>query len=237
VAARSPTQPHSYWGAGFASSAQLPNVAGSPLQRATLEDGDTAFIPSAGLLYVCTDATLGAAVWSAQAPDDATRVLHTPGLTTFRNVFPPGQGPQPVTIGTTVGLHYAADADLVYGYSKIQTSYVSDASFHVHWTKNVNTDQSGRVVRWLINYTVFNGSSQDVNVAPTGTLTLDSTYTDAGTTTRIVRRSPSAPAPGFIAGYYVSFSVGFDAANTTLDGRPTLVSCDILTRNTINLGN
>lgn len=63
MATRSPTEHHAYWGNTFATYADLPNVAGATIQSATLEDGDTAFIPATDLLYVCTDSTLGAAVW------------------------------------------------------------------------------------------------------------------------------------------------------------------------------
>lgn len=64
MATRSPTPFHSYHGNGFASAADLPNVATSPAQTADLEVGDTAYVPSTQSLYVCIDATLGAAVWS-----------------------------------------------------------------------------------------------------------------------------------------------------------------------------
>jgi hypothetical protein len=65
MATRSPTPFHNYWGNGFAAYADLPNVAGATIQSPTLEVGDTAFVSSASTLYVCIDATLGAAVWSA----------------------------------------------------------------------------------------------------------------------------------------------------------------------------
>jgi hypothetical protein len=65
MATRSPTPTHGYWGNAFALSADLPNIAGATIQSPTLEVGDTAFVPSASTLYVCIDATPGAAVWSA----------------------------------------------------------------------------------------------------------------------------------------------------------------------------
>jgi hypothetical protein len=172
---------------------------------------------------------------------NATRIIHTPGATPSKSTVIPGQGPEPVTFGSPVpdlvGLHYRRDDDLLYGYSKIQTSYVSDASFHVHWTKNDDVSQPpGATVRWVITYKVYNGGSQDVSGPATGTLLLDDTYDDAGTTSRIVYRTANAPAAGFVAGWYVGFSVGFDPAFTTLTDLPVIISCDILTRNTINLG-
>jgi hypothetical protein len=61
MATRSPTAAHAYWGV-FATTADLPNVAASPTQKGTLEAGDQAYVTGSGL-YVCTTATLGAAVW------------------------------------------------------------------------------------------------------------------------------------------------------------------------------
>ncbi len=62
---RSPTPVHNYWGNTFAAYAQLPNVAGATIQTANVEVGDTAYVPSDDMMYFCTVATLGAAVWSA----------------------------------------------------------------------------------------------------------------------------------------------------------------------------
>lgn len=169
--------------------------------------------------------------------DAASRIIHTPGITPSASTMVPGLGPEPVVLGTLIGLHYKRDSDLVYSYSKIQTSYLSDASFHVHWTKNVDTNQAGATVRWRLRYTVFDGTSQDVTAGPTGTIIWDDTYDDAGTTSRVVYRTPNAAATGFVAGYYVGMELGFVAANTTLSDRPVVISCDILARQSINVGN
>ena len=64
MATRSPIAFHAYWGI-FATYGDLPNVAGSPTQSATLEVGDQAYVIADAMLYFCIDATLGAAVWSA----------------------------------------------------------------------------------------------------------------------------------------------------------------------------
>jgi hypothetical protein len=66
MATRSPTTTHPYWGT-FATTAALPNVAGSPTQKGTLEAGDQAYVTGSGL-YLCTDSTLGAAAWIVAAP-------------------------------------------------------------------------------------------------------------------------------------------------------------------------
>ena len=50
-----------------ATSASLPNVAGSPTQSSYLQVGDECYVSGDGELYVCVVATLGAAAWRAQA--------------------------------------------------------------------------------------------------------------------------------------------------------------------------
>lgn len=165
-----------------------------------------------------------------------SRVIHTPAITPTRLATKPNEGPEPIFIGTTPALHYTGDNEKAYAYAKIQSSYSSGASFHVHWTKNVDTDQSGATVRWVLNYTVFNGTSQDIS-SSTGQIIWDDVYEDSGTTSRIVYRTENQLATGFVSNYYVSLELGFDPANTTLSGRPVVISCDILSRNLINLGN
>lgn len=216
--------------AGPGSGSQIATVEGIQTRPVT------AAAPAVGdLLY------WDGSIWTYYAVGDinnATRIIHTPGVTPTSATFVPGLAPEVVKYGTTLALHYKKNNDKVYGYAKIPTSYVSDASFHIHWTKFNDGNESGRSVRWVVNYTVFDGTSQNIAVAPTGTLNLNDTYDDASTdTTRIVYRTPNVAAAGFTAGYYVSFEVGFDPAFTTLTDRPVIISCDILSRQTINLGN
>lgn len=71
---------HSYWGA-FASAAQLPNALGATLQSAKVQVGDTAYLSSAAELYVCTAATVGAAVWATAHAPGGDRVLWRPAGT------------------------------------------------------------------------------------------------------------------------------------------------------------
>ena len=47
----------------FSATNQLPNVAGADVQTSEVQAGDLAAV--AGALYICTTATLGAAVWAA----------------------------------------------------------------------------------------------------------------------------------------------------------------------------
>lgn len=72
MATRSPTAFHGYWGNAYVTPADLPNVAASPTQSATLEVGDTAYVTGTQSLYFCIDATLGAAVWSPMSGSGLT---------------------------------------------------------------------------------------------------------------------------------------------------------------------
>lgn len=67
MALRSGNNSVSYWGryATAAGATGLPNTAGATVQTAFLETGDIAFVTGTGVLYVCTTATVGAAVWAA----------------------------------------------------------------------------------------------------------------------------------------------------------------------------
>lgn len=215
-------------GPGIGSqAATVLGLDGRPLDSAAPNIGDL-------LIWDGTKWTYQAA--GSFASGTATRILHTFVIGPERGSSIPGHGADPVVYGTTMGLHFQKDDDLIYTVNKIQTSYVSDPSFHVHWTKSSDTNQSGRTVRWVLNYTVFNGNSHNINVAPTGTAIWNSTYNDAGTTNRIVYRTINVAAVGFVAGSYVSVALGFDPAGTTLTNRPVVISVDMLTRNTINEG-
>lgn len=72
MALRSPTPFHNFWGANFASAADLPNVSGSGTQNGNLEAGDFAYVPVDSTYYICTSATLGAATWVAVTTGAAT---------------------------------------------------------------------------------------------------------------------------------------------------------------------
>jgi hypothetical protein len=102
VATRSPTSYHASWG-DFATTALLPNVAGSPTQSATLEHGDTAAIAGSSALYMCVVPTLGAAIWRRQR-----RFIPCPWNQSDLGVVVPGSGTinggALATVSTATGL-------------------------------------------------------------------------------------------------------------------------------------
>lgn len=176
------------------------------------------------------------ALLNRAADINATRLIHAPTLTPGSGSSAPGQGPTPIVLGGSVlGLNYATVTDASYRVFKINPAYVGDASFHIHWTKSANPSEAGRVVRWRIRYTVFDGSSEDVGAVAAQELLFDDTYEDASTdATRIVHRTANVSAAGFMAGYYVGIRIDYVAANTTLLSSPVLVSADLLATELIN---
>jgi hypothetical protein len=144
--------------------------------------------------------------------------------------------PTPTVNGSLVSLSFVLNSDAAFRGFKITTKYVSDASFHIHWTKSDDVDRSGTFSKWCVEYTVYDGQSEDattVVVSPTE----DLEYLDAGTTTRVVYRSPNIPLVGFAPGKYVAIKVVKLTPTGAATPSPCLVSMDLIYRATINLGN
>jgi len=169
----------------------------------------------------------------------ATRLIHEPTITAGRAVSSPGQGPQPTSFGTLMTLAFTPDdtTDRAFRIFKIPTSYVSSASFHVHWTKSGDANELNKNVRWRLAYTVFNGSS-DIGNGIANIIEFEDTYPDSGTTTRIVHRTSDLTAAGFVAGYYVSIYIEAISpiSGTAMSSEPALLSLDLRYRASINSG-
>lgn len=176
-----------------------------------------------------------------------TRINHKPTLTPDVSVNPPGLGPQPVALGNVIGLHYNTPAtDEAYRVLKIPSSLVvagnaraiePHASFHVHWTKANDVDCSGASVRWVLEYTMFDGHDDEI-LTPTvsATINMDDTYVDAGTTTRVVHRSANFEVTNLVPGYYLGVKITNDNANTdaALQSNAVAISADMLWRGWLN---
>lgn len=166
-----------------------------------------------------------------------TRVRHESITPSEYGSRAPGTQPDPVAYGTVFALEFTPTSDTAYRVFKIPAHFVSDASFHIHWTKSdAGTDESGRNVRWRISYTVFDGLSDDIDVVPT-VLEAEDTYEDAGTgTSRIIYRTGNLDAPGFIPNYYVGVCIeAITPVGTALVNEPALVSMDLVWLENINI--
>lgn len=176
---------------------------------------------------------------------NASQIIHKPTITPGEGTSAPGQGPTELVIGTFLGLHFDNTTDRAYRVMKIDGTFIpggagpagdgTNASFHIHWTKAVDTDQSGATVRWRLSYTVspLNGTDDIAGATPT-VIEWDDTYDDGGTTSRIVYRTDNGAAIGFTPLYYVGLCLEYVPANTTLAGGPVVISTDLLFRNEIN---
>jgi hypothetical protein len=158
-----------------------------------------------------------------------TKVVHKPIVTPATATPQPGLGPLEVAIGTAIGLSFSTPAtDRAYRSFKIDNDFIGSPSFHVHWTKGDDTNQSGNTVRWQIDYHVFNGRDQDISNGSITTLIVDDTYDDAGSTTRVVHRTQNIDASNFTAGYYVGLAIKVVPGSTTVVN-PTLITVDLIT--------
>lgn len=72
MSTRSGQQFHEFWGS-VPARADLPNVAGSSIQKVSLQVGDYAWVTNELTAYRCLDATLGAAQWAAEPWSDSRR--------------------------------------------------------------------------------------------------------------------------------------------------------------------
>lgn len=175
--------------------------------------------------------------YTGLATETATRTYHLPTIVPEAGVNAPGQQPDLGLIGSIMVAEFTLNTDSAYRLFKIPSSYVSDAAFHVHWTKESGAggdiDDSFNAARWRISYIVFPGNAADVNVAPT-VLEESSTYLDSGTTTRIVYRTSDIPAAGFVAGYYVGVCIESVTSESNLGCEAALVSMDLTFTEYIN---
>ena len=159
-------------------------------------------------------------------------------VTPSRITGPPGQLPPIDADGALVYVKYdgAAGAQQVHRTIKIRESYVSGGMFHIHWTKSDDSDRSGEKVKWKISYKVFNGRDEDAALSPT-VLTVEDTYDDDGTTTRVVHRTVNVPVGSqlpLVADAYLAVKVEKDTASASVMSEPGLVTLDLSYFHTIN---
>lgn len=230
---QSPERFRQSWGI-YATAADLPNTAGAATQSSNLTVGDTGYVTATATLWVCTNATRGGAAWSEVPPAAALSTFHTPIVAPGKSTSSPGAGPQPIAYNAAVVLAFTLNTDDAFRQFRIPASYVSTPTIHLHWTKTGNLDESGKVVRWRFSYLVFDGESEDINVAPTVIETED-TYDDNGTTTRIVYRTPDLALVGFVAGYYCAVKIeAVTPVGTPMASEPGLFALDLMYNQFIN---
>jgi hypothetical protein len=236
----------------MADTVRILHLSGGPISLDVKFDEDRALrqlLPIGGAVDLTGIATLDEARRAEQllhleadgriqfelaADDPTTRQQHLFIVTPARSTPQPGQGPQPAAYGNLIVLEFTLDLDAAFRVVKIPSSYTGNATAHVHWTKSQTTDQSTKVVRWRIDYTVVNGRTED-GAAAGSTILLDDSYDDAGTTTHIVHRTANISLPGLVAGYYLLVKISAVTPPTgTALVEPALMSMDILYDEKIN---
>ena len=159
------------------------------------------------------------------------RNTHLPIFTPSKSKSSGGTVPLTVINGPLITLAFTLDTDEAYRTFKIPRHYIREATFHVHWTKNVDTDVEGHTVRWVLDYSVTKGHGP----GPYGpanafdhTVELTDAYEDGGTTDRVLATTDNIDAPGFIAGHYVHARIrALTPAAGTPIAEPNLSSVDV----------
>lgn len=170
---------------------------------------------------------------------NATRSIHVPCAYAGGGFSAPGQGPQVEVYGPLITAIFDVDNTNDRGYKivKIPSDYIDGGSFHVHWTKSGNANESGRSAKWRIVYAVYDGKSQSPD-GLTQSVVFEQPYLDTGTTARVVYRTHDMAANGFQPGYYIAMYVeAISPTGSALQNSPALVAVDMLYKATINKGN
>lgn len=181
---------------------------------------------------------LRAALEKAVSAVHEIETIHIQTVSVSASNSAPGKNPTPTDIGgSLLGLAFTLDIDDGHKIFKLPEGFTANsASFHVHWTKNTDLNVAGHTVAWRITYVVFDGKTH--NVAGVGTaITLNDTYDDAGTTSRIVHRTANYPVDGeFIPNYYTGIKVeAITPATGTPIAEPILISVDLILSKQIHL--
>lgn len=160
---------------------------------------------------------------------------HLPVLSPSRSRHAGGTSPDLTTFGPLATLQFTVDVDEAWRMFKIPAGYVPDTlRAHAHWTKALNADESGRNVRWMLEYRVVDGKTMDV-VTPDNTVFMEDTYEDnAADASRILYRADDVALPGGIANYYVAMRVqSVTPVGTPLLNDACLSSIDFTWRETL----
>jgi len=129
-------------------------------------------------------------LWASEVYQTKTYCVRTPSAQA-KNV---GVGaPTLLEFPFTIAQQMTVDNDfLTFKYFR-PINYVSgtDLGFNLNWTKSQDTDQSGKKVKWQMEYLFLDIGDDVSNATPDGTLTSERTYLDAGTTEHIAYNTGS----------------------------------------------
>lgn len=195
--------------------------------RKVRRDIDEAFTEVEGRLDAVEEGSLFALA-------DKTRRFHVPIVTPALFKSPQAREPSITEVNSILLLAFTPNVDAAWRQVKIPSNYTANPALHLHWTKTSDANEQGKFARWRISYALFNGISQNINVAPT-VVEYEAAYADNGTTSRIVYRSSDIPLTGVTAGYYMGLKIeAITAQGTPMASEPALFSVDIMYDEEIN---
>lgn len=182
------------------------------------------------LTIALTDRYLGAEV--ADAIDrltDGTIEFHEPLVTPASAGSLPGTAPTLNAIGPVLVLVFSS-ADAAWRSFKIPANFAGNPRFHIHWTKSTDANEQGRAVKWRVTYAAFPGEGEAIQ-ALSHVVDYEDVYEDAGTTTRVLHRTPDLPLEGLAGvepGYYLGIKVErVSPTGAALTQNPALFSLDL----------
>lgn len=159
----------------------------------------------------------GSAVRSYHAPAVSPSTYRSPGL----------KDPTLIDLTPLILLQFTPNVDAAFRSFKIPGYYSQNAEMHLHWTKSSDANESGKAVRWRIEYFTFSGNGDDLITTPSS-VEIEDIYDDAGTTSRIVHRTPNVALTGFQARWYAAIAVSaVTPVGTAMASEPALFSADL----------
>lgn len=180
------------------------------------------------------DAAEGATYKQVELLRDTVLSIHEPLITPSRSSSMPGLGADIIVNNALITMKFTVNTDAVYRIFRIPFEFVDNPVLHVHWTKSSDADESGKVVRWRVTYSVFDGETQDAADGST-TFEIEDIYDDSGTTSRIVYLTPNTSLVGFVPGWLVSVKIeAITPVGTPLASEPALFSMDLIYRSYVN---
>lgn len=138
--------------------------------------------------------------------------------------------PTPREYGCFMVLEFTIGNDVAWRQFKIPTNFAGNCACHIHWVKSVDTDQSGKAVKWRVDYKFVASNSTTSDDLLTNQLFVDTEqeYTDTGLATRPLIRTLNMPLVGATPGLYLGLSVQAVApVGAPIGGEPSLFSLDI----------
>jgi len=143
----------------------------------------------------------------------------------------PTNPPAVALCGITEGYKFTVNSDMAHYKRAIGDDYVGgDINIHFHWTKSTtNDDQSGKAVKWQLEYLVFNGIDENCNSGETA-VSVEDVYESSVAADQVVYKTGNVtiPSNNFEVHDMISMRImAVTPSGTPLDDDPVLTHCGI----------